>query len=164
MKTKKLYLMAIEQGYDHKSVLLFCRDDSGKKFDLICTNFVPYFYVEKGVPIPDRREIVSVEEIPYKVKHTLFKEELVKVYLNSTKSVPPIRDGFHNNGYKTYEADILYPLRFKCDLGILEGLLIPVEVLERKPLTAHGRPYEKVKGKWWVKPFIPVRKEEIRGF
>jgi len=164
LRVKRLYLNTIEKGWDNKSILLFARDGDGKRFRFICTNFRPYFYVTADSPIPEKPEITLVEDVPFEIKHTLFQEPLKKLFVNKTSSVPNVKNWYHEQGIRTYEADILYPLRFKIDLKILEGFTIPLSILKRERLTASGRKYIRQKGKWWVKDFIPVRKEEIEGF
>jgi len=163
-KVKRMWLTIIEKGHNHKNVLIYTRDNNGKRFRFICTDYYPYFYVDEGTPIPDKKEIINTMKIDPKIKRSIFKKNLVKIFVNRTTSVPKIRDYFHDRGFITYEADVLYPLRFRIDKQIYEGFFVPIEIFDRSLLRFDGKPYKKNKKQWWIDSFFPVSHQEIRGF
>lgn len=160
---KKFFLIQVEKGRNHQSILIFARDEDGKKYRFIVTDFYPYFYVDADVIVPDRPEIVNVIVMKLSEKQSMFKTSLKKIFVTKTPVVPKIRDYFHDRGLFTYEADILYPLRFRIDRQIYRGFTLPVEVFKRKPMTHSGRPW-KSKGHWWDKQFTLVNTTEVAGF
>jgi len=161
-----MWVTQIEKGWDHRLVLITARNDQGQRRRFIVTDFVPYFYVNQGVPIPKIPEIINTVDVDVKEVRGLSREPLplTRVYLNKTISVVRARDWFHNRGYTTYEADVLYPLRFRIDTGIGRGFLVPKEVFSRERLMYNGQPYKANKHKWWIKPWVPVGWREVVGF
>jgi DNA polymerase elongation subunit (family B) len=161
---RRYWLTIIEKGQDDRTVLIFARDASAKRERFIVTDYMPYFYVDADSPLPNRTEIVDVQEVDPNKKQSVFGGPIVKIVLNRTKVVPYVRDWFHTRGLMTYEADILYPLRFRIDRQIYEGFTVPDEVFKRKPMTYDGKRYVKMKEAWWMKPFVPVHAAEVAGF
>lgn len=87
-------------------ICLFTRDETGKRIVVKDDTFVPYFYVKDG-------DEVKVPQ--YYVDKKLFQaydgNTVRKIYTRLPEDVAMVRDKFS----KTYEADILFPIRYTLD-------------------------------------------------
>jgi len=90
---------------DGRKIILFARDEQGKKHRIVIEDFYPYYYSKT---IPDSEHVVKVE----KGFKTNKGEEVYKIYVDHPGNVPKLRNP------DDYEADIPYVVRFLIDTGI----------------------------------------------
>lgn len=109
MKTE---YVTLGMDFNSKKAVIYTdqlRDD-GTIFYGPVKNFRPYFYVPENSLIPfDDSRITGSE--PGHV--SIFGEKLIRVYTRLPNDVPQVRDMFA----KHYEADILFPWRYRIDRG-----------------------------------------------
>lgn len=91
--------------HDRPIIYLFCRED-GKRVVRKIDDFVPYFYALKS----EEHKAPNLRKDP-KTYRGLHGEELTKFYVTLPKDVPPWREEFT----KTWESDVLFPIRFMVD-------------------------------------------------
>jgi len=118
----------VESVGDRGIVLLGRREDNGQKVMVYINDFCPYFYVlenDKHVTGPD---ILGYETGNW---HSIDGRKLKKVYVKSHNVVPKVRKLFK----ETFEADVVYSLRARIDMGIREGFEIPDELLKGNPIS-----------------------------
>jgi len=102
---------------------IFCRDKNYKRVEVLVDDFQPYFYVSKSKEdLKDKfKEILSSERgyVSYDTK-----EYLVKFYTELPSDVGKLRKILHHYPYyvRTYEADVLFPIRFLIDREIYSGI------------------------------------------
>jgi len=109
MKTE--YVLTGESFYDKRAKIYTdqIRDD-GTIFYGPAKKFVPYFYVLEDSIIPhDDKRIIATEP----GHKSIFGENLIKIYTKLPTDVPALRGMFR----KSYEADILFPWRYRIDCG-----------------------------------------------
>lgn len=102
-------------------VLLFCRDTRTRKRKTIrIKNFKPYMYIQPKhfFLIPQtfrvRKKVSNFRDI--------FNRAVTRIEVDVPASVRQIRDFFTKNKAPTWEADVLFPLRYLIDCGIFEGV------------------------------------------
>ncbi|XGI84315.1 DNA polymerase domain-containing protein [Halorutilales archaeon Cl-col2-1] len=83
--------------------------------------FEPYFYVpeDQAEGIDEKEERVTRTEDGYE---SIEGDDLVRVYTRIPADVGEVRESYHH-----YEADILFPNRFRIDKGVKSGIRIPPE-------------------------------------
>jgi DNA polymerase elongation subunit (family B) len=89
-------------------IYLFKRLSKTKKVVETIKDFKPYFYVNASALIPNDEAIEKVEPVDTK---SLFGEPLIKIITKLPEDVAKVREKF----LKTYEADVLFPLRYLID-------------------------------------------------
>jgi DNA polymerase elongation subunit (family B) len=84
------------------------------------SDHLPYFYIatkdeNKAIAVLSKfkTEIISVDRTD--IRGFLDNEPLTKITVKYPFNVPPIRDELHKFGINTYEADILYNMRYIID-------------------------------------------------
>lgn len=95
-----------------RQIILYARDENGKKHRIRVNDFYPYFYSKR---VLNDKHVVRVE----KGFKTLFGEEVYKIYVDHPGLVPKLRRP------DDYEADIPYVRRFLIDTGIKDYFVIP---------------------------------------
>ncbi|OFV67703.1 MAG: DNA polymerase elongation subunit (family b) [Candidatus Syntrophoarchaeum caldarius] len=108
-----------EEGYP--LINLYCRDRTGEFRQIDVTGFQPYFYIaaspeEISELIEDPR-VVDIVEDDYRTIND------IKVYKVITKKPSDVKE--LREGYKHFEADILFTTRFLIDTGIKSGVKAP---------------------------------------
>jgi DNA polymerase I len=100
----------VESKHNGKSadIVVYSRDDKGKKITDVISNFFPYFYVDEDEIVPDDSRIKSitsgyVEILGNKVK---------KITYHNTMDSKDLREKFK----KSYEADIVLSHRYLIDV------------------------------------------------
>lgn len=90
------------------------------------SDFKPYFYIEYKTDKSGKivNEITDLLEI-YKNKIVSYKKAdrvgfpdnkpIIKIFTKIPKDVSELKEEFHKAGIKTYEADILFPIRYLID-------------------------------------------------
>ena len=95
----------ILERFGKKNLYLVGRDIStGDKYSFRIYDFVPYFYVPGG------NDGISIDG-----------ELLRKIVVDSPRDVPIEREKYSRH----FEADIVYVLRAKVDMGIKSGFSVP---------------------------------------
>jgi len=116
VKTKFLLLHGYVEYDDDKNLIHnICRSDDGRRFDVVITDFEPYFYAECDT---DHENVKRCElsDIP-----SYDNKQLYKIYTKHSGDVPSVRKEFKMH----YEADIPFPMRFKYDKKIKAFFEIP---------------------------------------
>ncbi len=100
--------------YEDEKIVLFGETENSKKV-IKKVDFIPYFLSD---------HCIKTEIGDSKVIKTEKHGNLYKIYVNSPKAVPVIREYYKLKGYKTYEDDIPIVKRFLIDKGLrfLEGV------------------------------------------
>jgi len=98
---------------------LFCRDYWNKRQIIKDNSFLPYFYIKENDVSYFKKEtsILKIEEcslIGYP------GEKILKVTVKEPRYVRELRNKYKN--ILTYEADILFPIRYLIDKGIKTGI------------------------------------------
>jgi len=100
-------------------IWLLCRE--GKKRQMIkVKGFRPYLYVPIDAEVPKHPcidEVVSCDKL------TIDGERVKKIFVYSPKDVRSVRSYFD----RTWEADVLFGVRFCIDKGIKEGIILSDE-------------------------------------
>lgn len=119
-------------------LLLYGRDEKGKRVEHRVGNTEPYFYVKDiGDTIKQLAKHPKIRRVE-KCGRTIFDEPLYKITVRYPFDVPEVRAKFPI----TYEADIVYGYRKKIDFNITDGceirdgVLIPCRV-DIKPRVWH---------------------------
>lgn len=99
-------------------LILYARDENGRKTKFRVLGFEPYFYVEAIEK--DKTRGSKIKRIENNGYLSIDKRLLTKIVVYSPEEVPKIRSLFS----KTYEADIKYVRRFLIDTGIRSGFEI----------------------------------------
>ncbi|VUT27760.1 MAG: DNA polymerase [Candidatus Syntrophoarchaeum sp. GoM_oil] len=108
-----------EGGYP--LINLYCRDREGGFRRIDVYGFQPYFYIEA-----DEEEIFELTNDPRVVDinkddyRTIDDTEIYRVITKKPSDVKDLREG-----YKHFEADILFTTRFMVDTGIKSGVRVP---------------------------------------
>jgi len=122
---------------DRPTVYLFTRDSKGKQIIIPDDTFEPYFYVESRALLDPRiRKIIGVlgKELSPRVRRIDFGysgltrlgvSELARVTCRVPGDVGEVRRKLHSLSppIETFEADILFVLRYLIDRGIKCGVL-----------------------------------------
>ena len=102
-------------------ILLFCRNVRTRKRKTIRVyDFKPYLYIQ-----PKHFFLIPQS---YRIKKQLtkfrdiFRRQVARVEVDLPKTVREIRDFFTKSKAPTWEADILFPLRYMIDQGIFQGV------------------------------------------
>ncbi|MFW5929677.1 MAG: DNA polymerase domain-containing protein, partial [Halobacteriota archaeon] len=98
-------------------VHVFGRTTDGEARHVEVTGFQPYFYAPSHeVDDAEDERVVDVEDGYTSIEG----EEMGRIYTRIPADVGEIRDS-----YTHHEADILFPNRFRIDLGVKSGLRVP---------------------------------------
>ena len=98
-----------------ESVLyLYGRDDNKKKVIKTIRGFFPYFYIESGKIIPDelKEYIYKIDDKEYK---NILGEKVTRIFTFNPTNVKFMRDILDMYNIRSFEADVLYVLRFLID-------------------------------------------------
>lgn len=108
---------------DNSPILhLFCRDSNFDRKIIPVKDFKPYFYIEeRNRPLIEGNYSELIQDIRYGYKD-LKNNDLIRIYTHIPPHVRDLRKIFRDFSIKTYEADILFPLRYLIDLGIFTGI------------------------------------------
>jgi len=85
-------------------------------------NFRPYFYVDDAEAVKLARQLIEeagakVERVETVEKYTLDgKKKLFKIVYNNPRITKPVRIQIEEHGFKTYEADVAFFMRFLIDM------------------------------------------------
>jgi len=96
-----------------REIILFARDESGKKHKILIDDFYPYYYTTSP---PKSEDVIKVEK-GYKTNKGV---SVYKVYVTHPSVVPKLRDE------DSYEADIPYVRRFMIDVGLKAYFEFPI--------------------------------------
>ena len=94
---------SVENG--NPVVYLFCREN-GKRKTIIDDSLVPYFYVSET----EKDNLKGIRQ-DSKIYEAIDGTKLIKVYTTLPEDVPKLRDKYSC----TFEADILFPIRYMLD-------------------------------------------------
>jgi len=147
----KLSLCSIDyREEEEKPVLyLFCRDDKYNRYEIPIRDFKPYFYIKKshyfGVKPHLKRWKNQIDYIS--TKPLLYDSSKIKIFTKLPRFVRDIRVWLSSYelvkliGFriKSYEADILFPLRFLIDKGIFNGIDYNPVTKEYKPIDMESK-------------------------
>lgn len=86
-------------------VYLFCREN-GKRVVRKIGDFIPYFYVLEK----EKDNLQGLSQSP-QCYHGLHGEKLTKIYTTVPSDVPKLREHYS----KTWESDVLFPIRYMID-------------------------------------------------
>jgi DNA polymerase-2 len=104
---------------DNAFVHLFGRLENGESFEVV-KKTRPYFFIKKE-DLEKAKEIGSFDFEEVELKN-FDREDVVKIILNIPAQVPKLRDLFHDNNIRTYEADVRFEYRFMID-NSLQGAI-----------------------------------------
>jgi len=114
------FLVETIQNFNRSDIVVFFRDESGKKHKKIITTFKPYFYVDEDATVPDDYRIVQVEK-----GHTnILGSPVKKIIVRKSTDVSKVRELFP----KHYEADIMFANRYIIDV-LGEQKQYPLKIL-----------------------------------
>lgn len=150
---------------DNKPIIhLFCRDKERKKYIITDTTFLPYFYIEK------RDLDLVLEYIPELIKEyyeeeyqSIDYETVLKIETNIPPDVKIARTLLHKKGIKTFEADILFTLRYLIDKNIF--YTIDYDIYKKKILGSGSNSFSP--DLRWLTIDIEVlakNKEELKNY
>lgn len=139
----KYNLVSVEK-IGKNTIILIGRDEKGERKVFRIKDFFPYFFVPHGSEIPtkdtaDEEGSIIRSERDHRIKSV---EELVgfsldsdvpldKITLYDLRDTPDVRQLFE----KTYEADVMFALRFKIDKGIKQGFMIDKKYINRQYIS-----------------------------
>ncbi len=112
--------------HNKPEIHIFGRDSNFKKHRIIVINFKPYFFISNNDYINNKvilDPILSkcvLEKTELKCYNT--EDYALKIILINPKDVVNIRKLIEKNNIKTYEADVMYILRFTLDKHLFNGL------------------------------------------
>lgn len=86
-------------------IWLFCREN-GKRFIKKINDFKPYFYVLES----EQNKIKGIKKDD-RIYYSVYGDKLLKVFVTLPGDVPELRQRYS----KTWEADILFPIRYIID-------------------------------------------------
>jgi len=102
---------------------LFCRDENFKRIEIKVNDFRPYFYVNKR---DERTSISRCSGLITGLEPDFYsfsdRTELTRLYTRIPSKVGWCRKLLGEINIGTYEADILFPLRYMIDEGIFSGI------------------------------------------
>jgi len=113
---------------------LFCRDINGKRFIIKDPSFLPYFYIWEGdyqllyeyfhskKPDPNLWKGCNILKTPISKARSIDNRPLRKIVVDKPTSVRVLRKELKKKGVNTFEADVLFPLRYLIDKGIKSGI------------------------------------------
>jgi DNA polymerase elongation subunit (family B) len=104
----KMFLVETRQNETNTDIIVYSRDETGKKHVTTIDNFLPYFYIDEEIATPDRKEIKSVTSgyVDY------LGNKVKKITCYKSTDIKPLRELFA----RTYEADILLSHRYMIDV------------------------------------------------
>jgi len=102
-----LFLIESEQKDNHTELVIYSRDENGKKHVKRVKDFRPYLYVPEEEVIPDHHCITGVET----GHKAILGEPVKKVFVKKSNDVPIMREIFS----KTYESDVSFTQRYIVD-------------------------------------------------
>ena len=102
-------------------IVLFCRNpETGKRKTVRVHNFKPYLYIQsKHFFLIPKSFRITKQQTRFR---DIFNREVMKVEVDVPKTVKEIRTFFTKSKAPTWEADILFPLRYLIDNGIFGGI------------------------------------------
>ncbi|MDY6775215.1 MAG: DNA polymerase domain-containing protein [Halobacteria archaeon] len=108
-------------GEPYPVVNVFGRTTDGEAKHVRVLGFEPYFYIpeDQAEGIAEKEERVTRTEDGYE---SIEGDDLIRVYTRIPADVGEVRESYHH-----YEADILFPNRFRIDKGVKSGIRIPPE-------------------------------------
>jgi len=124
----KLSLCSVDYSIDFDAdpeypiLHLFCRDNEFNRYEIKVKDFKPYFYIQKKdyeLIQHNYKDIIRETEFNHK---DLYDNELVRIYTYTPPQVGSFRKALRNILITTYEADILFPLRYLIDNKIFSGI------------------------------------------
>jgi DNA polymerase elongation subunit (family B) len=119
-------------------IYLFCRDENYKKY-IIEQEFSPYFYIEeRDLSIVQNNFSNRIYKIG-KRGITIDNEKVVQIYTRFPFEVKTFRDILKKNNIRTFEADILFVLRYLIDKEIYSGIEYNIYTSEVKPISQPSR-------------------------
>ena len=106
-------------------ITLYCRDEDGRRREIIVEGFYPYFYVtdeEFEEKIDNIQNDRKTRETKRRCTKSLKNEEVLsKIYTKKPEQVADMREDFD----RTWEADVFFTNRFLIDSGIKTTFEIP---------------------------------------
>jgi len=101
----------VEHGQENSIIHNICRGEDGEQYDIVITDFLPYFYSESPTPIVDldKNQIVAPSNIP-----SFEGRKMFKITTDFTYNIEELRNAYQPH----YEADIPFQLRLRYDTGI----------------------------------------------
>ncbi|MEM7101059.1 MAG: 3'-5' exonuclease [Pseudomonadota bacterium] len=105
-------------------VYLFGRLEDGRTFSVRDNQQQPHFYVHQADAKHVLRAQVSTTDLV-----SFSGVPLARVDTQVPADVPGVRDGLHQLGLKTFEADVRFAMRYLIDRGIKGGIAIEGEAL-----------------------------------
>jgi len=125
--------------YRHPLLHLFCRDSNFNRIEVLVDWFIPYFYMQN-------KDYKIIQDKYYYVKEAqrgyrdLSGNRLTRVYTFTPPQVGSLKKLLRDINVKSYEADILFPLRFLIDLLIYTGIEYSIYTKEiMGPIDAPSR-------------------------
>ncbi|MHC1572343.1 MAG: DNA polymerase domain-containing protein [Methanosarcinales archaeon] len=107
---------------------LVARTETGQRLEIQLPDFEPYFYIRRDVPVPEEFEDRVVRREPVDL-HPYDDDsvELDRVVMRLPKDVGEVRHFLRKQVQPevTYEADVLFPLRWMIDHGVKLYFEIP---------------------------------------
>ena len=103
------------------TVYLFCRED-GKRKIIKDRTLRPYFYV----PYEEKDKLSGVE-VDKEIFQSVYGEKLARIYTTMPSDVATFRDMYS----RSYESDVLFPLRWLIDkVDVLEPCSPPIMMVD----------------------------------
>lgn len=119
----KLSVSSIEYILENDTpvVLLFCRDLEGNRF-ILRDSYRPYFYVSEET-YRQASELHSLDSEPVDLPTYTLSSRLRKLYVKKPRDVALYRSlKVSSRLIETFEADVLFPDRYRIDKGIYTGV------------------------------------------
>ncbi len=116
--TKIDYTIEEKNGKKYPIIHVFGRTNNGELKHIEVEEFYPYFYVKADEIEKEFLENENVRKIEEGF-HSIDKESLVRIYTEIPADVGELRSSFNH-----YEADILFPDRFRIDKKIRSGIKV----------------------------------------
>jgi len=139
----KYDLVSVEK-IGKNTIILIGRDSKKKRKVFRIKDFFPYFFVPHGSKVPTKDTIDETGKIVRSERDNRIKsiEEFVgfslvgdvpldKIILHDLRDTPDVRQLFE----KTYEADVMFALRFKIDKNIKQGFMIDGKYINRQYIS-----------------------------
>lgn len=116
------YSLDFDADPNYPILHLFCRDNNNKRVVVKVKDFEPYFYIQKkDFKLIEFDFLDFIKKYDYGYQD-LFDNELVRIYTFTPPQVGKMRKALRDMRIKTYEADILFPLRYLIDNKIFSGI------------------------------------------
>ena len=125
-----------ERGEKSPTVFLYIRAENGKRYTYPDTSFEPYFYIPADPYWFNKLTMLqNMKWDPVDYYSYIYREPLRKIYVDIPGSVGAVRRGLDKWRVPTFEADVLFVLRYLIDKEIYAHVEFDIEEKTLKPLN-----------------------------